>query len=624
MKPPVVALVFLLSAGCIERPPPTPSDEGMCKVDDECNVEAGEICVSGTCWGNPPSQPHAAILVPPSERSDLVLTEIALLDVPTDGQLSELRFAAPFELTGRVVLACEPDADTTECAPGRSIAAQIHVSRPSLIPGRPAVTATATSLAGLDAGQASFSMLLPPAQPGVSYQVTVIPSATADSERVAATPLALAPPMSMSLEPSALTGAVEWVLGDDADLLTVKGQVVDAVGDPVPGMRVFAIAEGVPMELAARSSSVGLTDDAGQFLLRIPQDVIDGGGIDLVTMPEEAGTAPTLRIREVQIPELGDGDEIPILDKVQMPSHGQIQPFTLPVIGIDSGGDQVAIAGAEVTLTAVLETSTLNTEASFTARAYTDENGNATLALIPGSAVANRLYMARVLPPVDAEHAALYDAPIEIGAGVGVAAGGVLAPVALERRVALTGTMYSADGAYATGTTVTASLSLGFRWSLAFAERSTVAPLPRPQTVVDQNGRFLLFLDPQLLGLAVSYDLEAQPSDPLLPHWTWPEITPTPAADVAAAAHTVDLGDLTLPAPAYARGTVLSSDGTAVAGATVRLYALAEDQAACFDSDWPGESQGSDCQVPPTYRGSFRSDADGAVILALPSRPPGP
>lgn len=611
--------LILLSSGCIEAPVTPATQDAMCHSDSDCDIAAGEVCDEAVCWGAPPAQPYAAILIPPEGRTDLIRTELPLLSIASDGTVDKLAFARPVTIEGRVVVACKESTPEAPCDPARSIAAHIYVTRPSRIPGAPPYVTTVASQSGAEAGSPSFVLRLPPAQAGETYDVTVVPLDQSDQtdqtkDGASAGPAYLAPPARFTLEATEDRKDLVWELGDPAALRTVRGRVVDAVGEAVTDMRVFAIASSIPMELAARNSSIGITDAAGAFTLRIPQSALDQDIIDLVIAPRDPGAAPTLRVRELLVPEpaLTEDDAVDV-GSFRMPSYGEPQFFTVPVVGIDSGGNKVPIAQAEVGITTYLETVDPRIEATFSAQNYTGDDGNVSLKLIPGSGVENRRYVARVVAPAGSQHASIHALDLDVGA----TQGGVLEPIRLGNRAVVTGTIVTATGEPAAGTVVTPDLSLAFRWNLEPAHRSTVDLLQQPQVVTNQSGDFLLWLDGQLLDMPVRYDLEIRPADPLLPQWTWPGVDLTQRARDA---DSLDLGQLKLPPASYARGAVVGPDGNPVAGAKVGLYAISQDQTLCETTDWPGRSDSLDCVVPPAYLGPFPSREDGRVMLVLPDR----
>ena len=609
-------------AGCIEPPVSPPPARGMCDSDSDCDSASGEVCREAICWGNPPAQPYAAVLIPPADRPDIVRTELPLLQLTRDGALGELAFHRAVTIEGRVVLACKGNELDASCDPERSIAAQIFVAPPSRIPGVVPDAISTMSQAGTAIGSPSFVLHLPPGQPGETYDITVVPLDHAN-EDARSGPAHLAPPARFTIEAPADRRDLVWALGEPTALRTVRGQVVDAVGEPVGGMRVFAIASGVPMELAARSSSVDVTGADGAFTLRIPQTALDSDITDLVVEPRTAGSAPTLRVRRVLIPEPAlDSDGVVEVGSFRMPSYGELQPFTVPVIGIDSGGNKVPVAQADVAITTYLETVApcpallppVSTciEATFSAQSYTADDGNVMLALIPGSGVENRRYVARVIAPAGSEHGSIHALDLDIGA----TQGGVLEAIRLEHRTAVTGAVVTAEGEPAAGTIVTASLSLGLRWSLEPALRSTVEVLQQPQEAADSSGTFILWLDSYLLDAPARYDLVLRPASSLLPQVSRPNVV---LAERERATAPLDLGRLVLPDASYAQATIVGPDGAPVAGAKVGLYQISVDQTLCEQALWPNDDEHGGCVVPPAYLGPFPSSTDGTVMLVLPN-----
>lgn len=606
--------------GCIEPPVSQPAARGMCESDDDCEHAAGEECRESVCWGNPPAQPYAAVLIPPADRTDIIRTELPRVEFTPNGALGALVFSKPVTIEGRVVLACKEAARDEACDPERSIAAQVFVTPPSRIPGAVPEAISVMSQAGAPAGRPSFVLHLPPGQPGEEYGVTVVPL-DQNTEDARTSPVHLAPPARFTIEALSDRRDLLWALGEPTALRTVRGQVVDAVGAPVADMRIFAIASGVPIELAARSSSVDVTAADGAFTLRIPQSALDSDVIDLVIEPRIAGSAPTLRVRRVLVPEPTlDGGEAVEVGSFRMPSYGELQPFTVPVIGIDSAGNEVPIAQAEVAITTYLETvapcpallppESTCIEATFSAQSYTADDGYVTLALIPGSGVQNRRYVARVIAPAGSEHESIHALDLDVGS----TQGGVLQAIRLAHRTAVTGEIVTADGEPAGGTVVAASLSLGFRWSLEPAVRSTVEVLQQPQEAADAGGKFILWLDSHLLDAPAYYDLELRPANPLLPQVSRPNIV-LAARDRPTA---LDLGRLELPEASYAHATIVTPDGAPVAGAKVGLYQISVDQTLCEQAIFPDDGDSDGCVVPPAYLGPFPSRTDGTVMLVLP------
>lgn len=605
-------LFAVILAGCIAPSTPVAGSGPMCLADVDCDMANGEICDEGQCWGNPPAQAYAALLIPPASEggqpSALVPTELSRLEIAADGTIRDLAFVAPITLRGRVVLPCGEGQIQPACETARSIEAQIQVKRPSRIPGGPPYILRVNSQVGVEHGASSFVLRLPSSEPGERYEVTILPSYKADPGS-GLVPAEVAPPLRFEIEPTWDQEGLLWIVGDPAQHIVFEGRVVDAVGMGIPGRRVFALPNADMLTVAERQSSVSTTDRDGTFTLRVPRNVLAAGGIDLVVEPMMTGTAPVLRVSNVPLPEPALLDGIIELAPVKMPTYGELRTFTLPIRGIDGGGGLVPIPAAEIYITTLLYGDDPSIEAIFTNQKFTDNGGDAQIELIPGSEVENRRYIVHVTPPADTEHVSLYEHEIDIGS----TQGGVLAPIILDRSVPVTGTLRTAQGEPAVGTAVTATLSVGFRWSLDHALRVQADALQLPKDVTDQSGGFVLWLEESLLGTPATYDLSMQPTDRLTPPWILREID-TSQRDQSGSVH---LGTTTLPRAAYVRGVVLSPAKEPVADAEVRLYELAEDQTLCATTDWPGE-RGVECLVPAQYQGPTRSSTDGRVTLVLP------
>lgn len=629
----------LFLAGCIDSRNVAGAVVPMCEEALDCDTANGEVCAEGVCWGNPPAQAYAALLVPPpreaSELVPLVATELPRLEIRADGTIENLRFAEPVTWRGRVVLACRNEVGLPACSSDRSIAAQIQVKRPSRIPGGQPYILHGSSQAGVEGDRASFALALPPSEPGERYEVTIVPSIETDPTN-SVSPAEMAPPVRFHVEATEKQSDLLWTVGDPLQHVLVSGRVVDAVGGGISGRRVSAMPHSDEVAILDRQSSLGTTDDDGRFTLRINRDMSVGSTIDILVEPKESGTAPILRVSDIALPVVESpdvGDDIPgdggdavlpgdggedILDDVidlgdlKMPVYSELRTFTLPVLGIDGGGENVPIPAADVRITTYLSGADSNTTAIFSNQTFTNDDGNAQIDLIPGSEVENRRYLVRVGPPPDAEYASVYDHEIDVGS----TQGGVLAPVVLARRVPVTGTLLTQEGSPAVGTTVAATLAVGFRWNLNPSSRALVDTLQLPEDVTDQNGHFVVWLEESLLGSVASYDLSLRPVEQLAPRWSLHDIDMTQRDEIG----TVNLGMMQFPGAAYVRGTVRAPDGEPVSGAEVRLYALSEDQTLCTTTSWPGDGD-AECLVPPRYRGPTHSRSDGQVTLVLPKPP---
>ncbi|MBV8763235.1 MAG: hypothetical protein JO257_38480, partial [Deltaproteobacteria bacterium] len=96
-----LALVLVLAAGCLSIPS---KERPACTMDSDC--ASGEVCGEGVCWGNPPMGMFAAALVPPSDRDDVVQTQLGSLMIPQNGWLGDVALEAPVTFSGRVEAYC--------------------------------------------------------------------------------------------------------------------------------------------------------------------------------------------------------------------------------------------------------------------------------------------------------------------------------------------------------------------------------------------------------------------------------------------------------------------------------------------------------------------------------------
>jgi hypothetical protein len=593
------ALAGVALAGCL------PLGEGsdfapMCITTADC--AAGKTCDEGICWGDPPDGQFAAVLVPPSEGwPELAATEIPALAIAEDGWVEHLEFARTAIIAGRVVLACDQEPG---CDPGVSIEAQVSFVKPSSIAGRPDYTRTVTSVAGMTGGEPSFTLALPLSE--VPYKVLVVPSRSANAMTAGMDPSALAPPVRTCLDVTDnLDSMVEWVVGDPLLNKIAVGRVVDAAGRGMTGMQVMATGESQVLASdceqkgpasTGRSSSIATTDADGYFSLRVPRGM---NLLDLVAAPVEPGLVPTLLVSDVEIPDPVGDEPVELPQLLQMPSAPFTEPFVIPVRGLNSSGVEVPVRGAAVRFTTHLPGLLPNTRATFSASTFTNEVGHAVLDLIPGNVMQNRLYMVSVEPLPSSEHAALHEHLLEVGPEQGL-----LVSIQLERRVAVGGVVYTADGLPAYQAMVAARIAPAFREALSAEARAVVDNLQLPSASTDISGRFVVWLDGKLAAETAIYDLEVTLADPLQPPWMVRDI------DMGALTGTgvLELPGITMPAASYARGLVLTPAGTAVAQAGLRLYELLE-QDTCDSSP---------CPPVAVFRGQSASREDGMIRLILP------
>jgi len=225
-------VLTLLLAGCIEIPqPPTPE----CTVDTDCQTSLGEVCSSGVCYGGPPFGMFAAVVTPPSDRSDLISVEVASINLPNNGDLSTFELEAPVAINGRIECA------TMNCT-NSSIAATILVTRAPLFAGGTGFSAGATSKDGLPRGTNSFSISVPRSHVGEPpYVVTVVPAGNGalPPANGALSAAELAPPTSFTVAPMIDTNTDTKVLGS-ASSQVISGLLTDGANHPLTKYRVVA------------------------------------------------------------------------------------------------------------------------------------------------------------------------------------------------------------------------------------------------------------------------------------------------------------------------------------------------------------------------------------------------
>jgi hypothetical protein len=252
-----------------------------------------------------------------------------------------------------------------------------------------------------------------------------------------------------------------------------------------------------------------------------------------------------------------------------------------------------------------------STTAEFATSGVTDSAGNVTLELIPGG-TSLRQYEVSVQPLASSSAAAVYAAPLAVGPpGV---AGGVLAPVLLGLRVPVTGRVVSHAGEPVASAAIAATPHLAYRWALDLERQAVLDDLQFPTATTDEGGRFVLWLDRNLLGVPAAYDLNiAPPPASMAPRWTVRglELGAARSSEVG-----VDLGAVALPEASFARAWVLDADGEPVPAAEVKVYEIANDTSVCEGANLPVPA--TECYPPALLRQVTQADESGRAMLVLP------
>jgi len=421
-------------------------------------------------------------------------------------------------------------------------------------------------------------------------------------------PAAIAPPVRFTVAGDHDEIGVDWVLGDPDTHKWVSGRILDAAGRGLAQMQVYALGTWAEDGEPERGSTLVTTDAEGAFSLRIPLAMLDV--YEIVAKPTAGVVRPTLHVTGVAIEDPADVSLPVAIGDLRMPSYPDATHFILPLTGTDSGGASVSVSGAEVSMTTIL-IGGLGVTAVFTATGSSDVDGNADLMLIPGGSV-NREYLAQVRSDPSSEYASIVAQPIAVGPGNSGA--GYLGALVLPRRVFTSGTLYDDAGNPVAGAQVVATPSPVFAWSLPLDVQAFLANLQPPSTTTNEHGDFLLWLDPQVTGITARYDLAVTPPPNTgAPPWTVEAIDADLTGPEALLGRR--LGDVQLPPAAYARGTVVSSLGEPIAGATVWVLEVRSDDTICANAIRPGNDP---CVPPAIPRGLWRSRDDGQVWLALP------
>jgi len=609
------AAAALALPGCISKDPGPTAMAAMCESSTDCDQAAGEVCDEGVCWGDPPdSARFAALLVPPASRSDLSAAVLPLLSISSDGTVAGLDFPEAAEIHGRVLLACPGEGMPYVCGDDESVAAQIRIERAPSFTGGPASTRLIDAAPAIGPGNDAFSFLLP-IDPDAEYRITIIPDDAVGGEAIA--PGEIAPPRQITVTAES-TQRFDWVLGDPAELKTIRGCVENVVGDGTPyaGMSVVAFGRWTNLSELERASSRSITGADGCFELSVPRKMLDE--FDITVAPPAGAVLPTITLRGEYVRDPAEGEQaVHTIDPpLIMPIAPAPASFHLPLTGRGSNGDVEPVVGADVRFTTVFAPpdpkETRDVEITFTAQAVASgaeskDPGVAEVMLYPGDE-ASRSYLVSVVTPAASQLQSVYQREVMVGPGGNDDA--VLAPLNLERRTAVTGTAHDENDDPVVNAPMQARPSALFRQRLDHdALEQAVAELPLPTTTTDGSGGFVLWLDGLLVGEAAAYDIDVTP--PLFsgaPSWSFPEVAIPPSVKGS-----VDLGVKKLPGASFARAVVRDHRGEPVPDAEVDIYQLPPDDYCTEMSLGEGE-----CEPAARLRGAWRSDEEGVVRVVLP------
>ncbi len=581
------ALLLLFVAGCLEVPSGKAPE---CSLDTDCNTAAGEQCFEGLCYGDPPAGMYAATLSAPVARPDLIATEIPLLSLPPDGNLGPLALEAPVTFSGRVEAACT--SQQTTCST-MSIGAQIRITRPSRVPGGPALRLITSSKSGVARGTDSFTIELPRTHPGdPPYTVTIDPEGGGDMPPTHGGDDAaqLVPPTRFTLAADIDVAHKTYTLG--ANAVQLSGTLKDGFGSALTKYRIVALGRWDAMSAPVEVSSVDYSTD-GTYAISVAEGVI--GPLELVARPYDPQTvAPELRVSNISV-------TTQVKNVFQPTSLGARVDVAIPIEALSGDGQVKPVAGAHVTITGSTDAGYMTgVSAVIVAETTTSDDGIARLSLLDGDALAGT-YRIRVVPPASSPAGIVFDDVVLLP---------VPKSVRLPQRVAVRGTLVDTAGAPLADVSVTARRSLRFLWSLEAPDQAFLDEIPAPTAITPETGSFVVWIDPAVAGTWGHYDLFFEtPDSSRAPNWSISEVEiPRIPGQM-----TIDVGTVTIPDAAHLRATIVDPNGGSVAGSSLRVFRLSDNAAVCEQvSNAPAE-----CADDARAMGHGESDEAGIVRLTL-------
>jgi hypothetical protein len=532
----------------------------------------------------------AATLAPPSDRTNLVASEVASLAISQDGWLGSLILTPPVTVSGRVEAYCPPPGTT--CMTG-SLGATITVTRPSAFAGGPGFRAVVTSKDSIARGTDSFSLALPPAMDPLV--VTVVPDGrSSDPPANGISPAMEVPPLRTTLDVSQDTSTT-FVLGS-----ATSPQVLGSLSDGVHALTKYRVVVLGQWEMAGpvtEVSSVAYTPD-GSFKLLIADNVV--GSLEIVAQPYD----PTIVAPTLHLPGVRAGTTVMLTQPANL---GNKLVVTIPVVGLAGNGAVAPISGARVIVTGRFNPQFTGASAELSVEATTGDDGLAQVTLLDGPALRST-YKVRVIPPAGANVGVVYDAPLALGPAMGAQ---TVASVRLPSRIALRGTLVDQNGQALGNVAVTARPSLRFTWSLDTNAQSFLAQIPAATTVTPDTGDFILWVDPFVADIWGHYDVSFEPATGIAaPSWTEPDVEIPRIQNLTSQS----LGSVTIPDAANVHGQLTDQTGGPVSGGELRIFGVTTDLGVCSQVAYPP----ANCSIPAQLLAHGTSDDLGTVRLRLP------
>ncbi|MBX3162302.1 MAG: hypothetical protein KF773_40430 [Deltaproteobacteria bacterium] len=561
-----------------------------CATSDDCDRSHGEVCEEGVCWGNPPAGPFAAVVSPPSERgNELISRELLELLIPDHGWIGDVALEEPVTYGARLSALCPALTDCSNLAVG----ATITLTRPSLFPGGPGFRTEIEVAPGTD----QFKLTVPRTRPSdTAYTVSLVPAGRNDPSQGPNSAAALLPPKRFELRvPDTTTGKVIEV---GAEKLAILEGTLTMASQGLKDYRVVALGRWEERASLTEVSTVAYTSSTGRFTLRLSADVV--GAVEIVAKPfGDSSGLPTLHIANV--PNSGATGRA-----LAMPPLGNRIEVAIPVTRINGSGALGPVEGARVIVTGGLGNAQSPSFTTFSTEATTGSDGVARLKLFDNAAFADT-YRLSIVPPAGSESGVVFEEPFDL------AKVGQPRPP-LPARTALRGMVRDAGGAPLAGVGVTVRPSLRFQWSLPDGPQAFLTSIPAGTTVTPDTGEYVVWVDPLLASTFGTYDLFFEPRQAADTKIAAPALLRTDYELPRDSATVVTVPDIVLPEPAFIHGRITTPGGVPVEGAELKVFRVVGDASLCTQvSNAPAS-----CPIPATVLGRAPSDNNGTVRFTLP------
>ena len=501
-----------------------------------------------------------AVEINPSSDQSSATEENPAIDLFGGGQPLDLVAAQPTTVS------------VTFTAPmGASVpsAANVVLSIPSLIPGRPALTFQAPTAAA-SAGMSAATLTLPSDRLNSAATLALVPLPPADQT---------SPPRTFSVPL-----ANDVALNIPTDDLTLRGTLLSAIAmAPTSTFVARAFQGGTQVSNAPPTASAD-----GTFQLVLPSAAAAANPLTIQLTPQSQ-TDPWFVSNPVSLPA---SPSVRPFGPIMLPAYLNVNEFNLIVEAADTSAK---VSGAVVTAQVTLGTSDLGTT-EFARSGTTDANGVASLSLLPGSANTPLPYVVSVTLPANSLYASQCLGSIGVKSGantVNVTSAPALTPtpVMLATRAVVTGAVYDSHGYAVANVSVTATP----RTPAAGACAARLG-VPDQHPHRRRAGSSRSTLDPGTYQL--DYD---PPSGSSAPRFTDPVDFVVSSSDSGETLR----HDVPLPAGGLVQGVAHARGGMQpLTSATIRIF-----EPRC---------SGATCTTPPWLRGQAVTDGNGQFQIVVP------